>query len=248
LGKRSNPLFLTTPEERAALLGELGVGAVITYPFNVATSQMSALEFMSQLHQHLGIRQLFVGENFALGKGREGNVSRLREIGEDLGYSVNIVPAVMNGDVVISSSQIRSLLLEGDVVHAARLLGRSYMITGHVVHGDDRGKLLGIPTANLSIWAERTIPKVGVYVCRALVEGKYWGAVTNIGIRPTFENLPVTPRVEAHLLDFNDDIYNRQISLEFVARLRDEKRFLDIQSLIHQIHTDVDRAREILQN
>ncbi len=248
LGKRSNPLFLTTPEERASLLGEFGVDVVVTYPFDTATSQLSAWDFMARLHQHLGLRRLLVGQDFALGRGREGNVDRLRVLGEEFGYSVEVIPPILNGDVVISSSQIRSILLEGDVEHAARLLGRCYSVSGQVVHGDDRGKSLGIPTANLSVWTERTIPKAGVYVCRALVDGEYWGAVTNIGIRPTFENLPVIPRIEAHLLDFDADIYERQISLEFVSRLRDEQRFSDIQSLIKQIHTDIQRAREILQN
>jgi len=248
LGKRSNPLFLTTPEERASLLGELGVDVVVTYPFDTATSQLSARDFMTRLHYHLGLRRLLVGQDFALGRGREGNIGRLRELGQEFGYSVEVISPVLNGDVVISSSQIRSILLEGDVEHAARLLGRSYSVSGQVVHGDDRGKSLGIPTANLSVWTERTIPKAGVYVCRALVDGEYWGAVTNIGIRPTFENLPVIPRIEAHLLDFDADIYERHISLEFVSRLRDEQRFSDIQSLIKQIHTDIQRAREILQN
>lgn len=248
LGKRSNPLFLTTPEERAALLGALGVDVVITYPFTTEVSQLSAREFMEQLHQHLGLRRLFVGSDFALGRGREGDVNRLSEIGKEFGYSVEIVSPVVNGDVVISSSQIRSILLEGDVVRAASLLGRPYSIKGQVVHGDDRGKSLGIPTANLSVWSERTVPKAGVYVCRAMVEDRYWGAVTNIGVRPTFENEPVPPRVEAHLLDFDGDIYGHEISLEFISRLRDEQRFSDIQSLLQQIHTDIDHAREILQN
>lgn len=248
LGKRSNPLFLTTPEERASLLGELGVDVVVTYPFDTATSQLSARDFIARLHQHLGLRRLLVGQDFALGRGREGNVERLSVLGQEFGYSVEVIPPVLNGDVVVSSSQIRSILLEGDVEHAARLLGRCYSVSGQVVHGDDRGKSLGIPTANLSVWSERTIPKAGVYVCRALVDGEYWGAVTNIGIRPTFENLPVIPRIEAHLLDFDADIYERHISLEFVSRLRDEQRFSDIQSLIKQIHTDIQRAREILQN
>jgi riboflavin kinase/FMN adenylyltransferase len=248
LGKRSNPLFLTTPEERATLLGALGVDVVVTYPFDTATSQLSARDFMARLHQHLGLRRLLVGKDFALGRGREGNVDRLSALGQEFGYSVEVISPIMNGDVVISSSQIRSILLEGDVEYAARLLGRRYTINGQVVHGDDRGKSLGIPTANLSVWADRTIPKAGVYVCRARVDGDYWGAVTNIGVRPTFENLPVPPRIEAHLLDFDNDIYERQIGLEFVARLRDEQRFPDIQSLIQQIHTDIQRAREILQN
>jgi riboflavin kinase/FMN adenylyltransferase len=247
LGKRQNANYLTTPEERAELLGDLGVDVVITHPFNHEVASLSAYQFISEMDAHLDISHLFVGEDFALGKGREGNVTRLRELGEQFGYQLEVVLPIKNGDVIVSSSTIRAKISEGNVAQAASLIGRYYKIRGEVVPGDGRGKLLGIPTANLSIWAERTIPKAGVYACRAMLDGVRYLAVTNIGIRPTFENKPVAPRVEAHLLDFNQDLYGKELSLEFVERLRDEKKFPDIQALIDQIHNDISRAREILE-
>ena len=247
LGKRTDAQFLTSPEERANLLGELGIDIVITYPFTTETAHLTALEFMTRLHDHLGLRQLFVGQGFALGRDREGNTERLRQIGTELDYQLQVIPPVLNDGAPISSSKIRSRLQEGDVTHAAMLLGRFYRISGQVVTGDARGKSLGIPTANLQIWAERAIPKAGVYVCKAFVGEKSWGAVTNIGTRPTFEGGDQKPRVEAHLLDFNADLYDQELSLEFVERLRDEKRFPSIESLVDQIHADIARAREILE-
>lgn len=247
LGKRQDAYLLTTPDERASLLGELGVDIVITYPFTIETSSLSAEDFVSRLHNHLGFRHLFVGQDFALGRGREGNISRLTELGRKYNYQMDIVPPVMNGDIIVSSSQIRSCLFDGDVVQAARLMGRNYKISGQVVPGDARGKLLGIPTANLQIWAERAIPKSGVYVCHANVGRENWGAVANIGVRPTFENSLVPPRVEAHLLDFDRDLYGMELSLEFIDRLRDEKRFTNVDNLVDQIHTDISYARDILR-
>jgi riboflavin kinase / FMN adenylyltransferase len=115
-----------------------------------------------------------------------------------------------------------------------------------VVQGDGRGRGLGIPTANLELWAERAIPKAGVYACRAQVGNETWGAVTNVGVRPTFEDKPVPPRVEAHLLDFNRDLYTQEMQLDFIAHLRDETRFPNVQALIDQIHADIEQARKIL--
>jgi riboflavin kinase / FMN adenylyltransferase len=246
LGKRQDANYLTTPEERAELLGYLGVDVVITHPFNREVASLSAYEFISEMDAHLNISRLFVGNDFALGKGREGNVERLRVLGEEFGYQLEVVPPIKNGDVVVSSSTIRAKISEGNVAQAARLIGRLYKIKGEVIPGDGRGKLLGIPTANLSIWAERTIPKAGVYACKAISGGNIHQAVTNIGFRPTFENEPVAPRVETHLLDYDGNLYGKELSLEFVDRLRDEKKFPDIQALIDQIHIDISRAREIL--
>lgn len=247
LGKRQNPNYLTTPEERAELLGELGVDVVITHPFNLEIASLSAHQFIARLDAHLGISHLLVGEDFALGKGREGNVPRLIELGQEFGYQVETVSPVKNSGVVVSSSLIREKISEGNVAQAARLLGRYYKIMGQVVPGDGRGKLIGIPTANLSIWAERTIPKTGVYACRAYLGENSYQAVTNIGVRPTFENAPVLPRVETHLLDYDGDLYGKELHLEFYERLRDEKKFSAIQELFAQIQADIARAREILR-
>jgi riboflavin kinase/FMN adenylyltransferase len=246
LRKRSDSFYLTSPEERAELLGSLGIDLVITHPFNLEVAALSARDFMARLTEHLNIRHLFVGYDFALGRGREGDVPRLKEVGEELGYSVTVVPPYRNGDAVISSSQVRSALTEGDVARAARLLGRPYRVSGEVVRGDGRGRTIGIPTANLNVWAQRVIPGAGVYVCQAKLNGRSWGAVTNIGVRPTFNEQPVSPRVEAHLLDYDHDLYGQTIQLDFLSRIRDEQRFPSVQALVEQIRQDIQKAREYL--
>jgi riboflavin kinase/FMN adenylyltransferase len=248
LKKRTESYYLTSPEERAELLGELGVDVVITHPFNLQVADMSAREFMASLHKHLDLKHLCVGYDFALGRGREGDVPMLQELGEEFGYSVDAVPPVEVDGKVVSSSLIRAHLAAGEVEQAARLLGRPYQVGGEVVLGDGRGKLLGIPTANLSVWAERALPKAGVYVCQARLDRRMWGAVTNVGVRPTFENQPVQPRVETHILDFSDEIYGKQLALDFLVHLRDEVRFPNAQALVEQINNDITQARIILDS
>jgi len=154
-----------------------------------------------------------------------------------------VQPVELDGQVV-SSSRVRTALAEGDIEQAKRLLGRPYQLSGEVVHGDNRGRSLGFPTANLEVWSERTLPKTGVYACRACIEGKTLPAVTNVGFRPTFENQPLPARVEAHVLDFDGDLYRRTISLSFIQRLRDEVRFGDVQSLIEQMRKDIQTGRQ----
>ncbi len=246
LHKRSDAYYLTSPDERASLLGELGIDYLITHAFTEELAQVSARDFMLRLMQHLGLKHLCVGYDFALGRGREGNIPRLQQLGEELNYTVEAVPAVEFAGQVVSSTRIRAYLASGEVGKAAQLLGRPYYVDGEVVEGDGRGKLLGIPTANLSVWAERAIPKAGVYVCRAAIDGRTWGAVTNVGVRPTFENQSVQPRVETHLFDFDNDIYGQDIHLEFLTHLRDEKRFPNPPALVAQIHQDMTQARNFL--
>jgi riboflavin kinase/FMN adenylyltransferase len=247
LGKRTAPFYLTTPDERAALLGDCGADVVVTYPFDTRVAATSAFDFMSGLKSHLGLRHLLVGRDFALGKDREGNVDRLAEIGEQLDYRVEIMPPVEVDGMLVSSSRVRAALATGDMDMAASLLGRPYQVNGLVVAGDGRGRTIGIPTANLNMWAERAFPKSGVYICRALLEGRAWGAVANVGVRPTFEQGTDTPRVEAHLLDFEQDLYGQTLHLDFLARLRDEQRFPGIQALVEQIQRDIAQARQYFQ-
>ena len=246
LGKREDAFYLTSPEERAALLGRYGADVVITYPFDRQVASTTARDFIARLDAHLDMRHLIVGYDFALGKGREGNVPRLKELGEEFGYTVDSIPPLKIGGEVVSSSRIRELLMDGKVEQAAQLLGRPHQIAGDVIAGDGRGSTIGIPTANLAIWAEKTIPKKGVYVCQAEVGGETWGAVTNIGVRPTFDSQSVTPTVETHLLDFNEDLYGLQIRLGFLSRLRDEQRFPNAEALVNQIHADIENARQDL--
>ncbi len=201
---------------------------------------------MKKLHRHLGLHHLQVGYDFALGRNREGNAQTLAKIGKDLGYSVEqIKPFELDGQIV-SSSRIRFLLGAGQVEEASLLLNRNYTVSGPVILGDQRGRSIGFPTANLDIWRMRAIPAAGVYVCRAIVEGITYNAVTNIGVRPTFEARPVPPRVEAHLLDFQGDLYGKSIILEFITRLRGERRFSSADELIVQIRRDVKAAQKAL--
>jgi riboflavin kinase / FMN adenylyltransferase len=245
LGKRSGPYYLTTPEERASLLGELGADFVITHPFTRDFAALTAREFIERLHSRMGFSKLLVGYDFALGRGREGDVAKLRELGKEYGYTVDVFSPVEEDGQVISSSQIRQLLLEGEADQAASLLGRPYRTAGWVGQGDKRGRRLGIPTANLEVWEQMVVPKPGVYACRALFRGKQYQAVTNVGLRPTIGDEITAPRIEAHLLDFDDDIYDQTLRLDFVQRLRDEQRFPDLEALVAQIHRDIAAARRI---
>lgn len=246
LGKRAKPAYLTTPEERANLLGDLGVDVVITHPFDSQVANTSAKDFMANLEAKINITRLMVGHDFALGRDRAGNVKKLKEMGKQFGYAVTVVSPVKIGGEVISSSSIRKSLFAGQVERAAKLLGRAYRINGTVIPGDGRGSTIGIPTANLKLWKDRAIPATGVYVCRAQVNGKARGAVTNIGNRPTFKPPSELTWVETHILDFCENVYGQEIQLDFIARLRDEQRFPDVQSLVEQIHKDIASARNIL--
>ncbi|HEX9616886.1 MAG TPA: bifunctional riboflavin kinase/FAD synthetase [Anaerolineales bacterium] len=248
LGKRKDPFYLTASDERADLLEAYGADVVITNPFDRAVAATSASDFIQKLKANLGLAHLLVGPDFALGRNREGDVPTLRKLGETFGYTLEIMPPVEAGGEVVSSSRIRALLAGGKVGMAARLLGRPYRVGGQVITGDGRGRSIGIPTANLDVWTERALPKAGVYVCRAIIDGKPWRAVTNVGVRPTFESEPVPPRVETHILDFLDPIYGRQIQLDFLARLRDEQRFPSVQALVEQIHRDIRETREYFAN
>ena len=239
LKKRLEPFYLTTPEERARLLGKLGVDVGVTHPFNLKVAQLSAVDFMRELSSHLGLRHLCVGHDFALGRNREGDLAKLRALGDELNYVVDVVRPIKMNDQVISSSAIRTNLADGNIKHATQLLGRRYQLSGQVVPGDGRGKTIGVPTANLSVWDERAIPKAGVYVCRVKVDGVAWAAVTNIGYRPTFEDQLTSPRVETHILDFEADIYGQEVQLEFIDYLREERRFDSVDALVEQINLDI---------
>jgi riboflavin kinase/FMN adenylyltransferase len=247
LGKRKHLKSLTTPDERAELLGKLGVDVVITQPFTPEFGKLSAREFMTRVSQRLGLRSLWIGYDFALGHNREGNFARLTELGKELGYSVQAIDAVQNGEDVLSSSLIRQRVREGEVSHAAENLGRFYALSGPVVHGDGRGRKINIPTANIDYPGGKVIPAFGVYACWAWVGGEKHPAAVNIGINPTFTPDKETPNVEAHLLDFDRELYGEELKLEFVARLRDELKFDGVEALLKQIHADIERTRDILK-
>ena len=238
---------LATPDERADLLTAQGVDVVITEPFTRDLAAVSAYEFMSRLKRHLGLEHLFIGYDFALGKGREGNAARLTEIGRELGYTVEVVPAVGDESGVISSTEIRKLVSRGDMAEAALLLGHPYQIGGPVIHGDHRGRTIGFPTANLDYPPQKALPSNGIYACWAWLGSERYAAAINVGLRPTVHDDQTVPSVEAYLLDFDREIYGQHLRLDFVARLRDELKFPSLDALIEQMHRDVAQARDILK-
>jgi len=237
---------LTTPDERAEILGSLGVDVIITQRFTPDLSAVPAHEYMSRLKASLGLSRLLIGYDFALGKGREGNAPRLTEIGKGLDYSVEIIPAVSDESGVISSTAIRKLISTGNIAEASNLLGYPYPMGGLVMHGAGRGKQINFPTANIDYPAQKAIPTNGIYACWAVLGDERFMAATNIGFNPTFTPERTTPSLEAYLLDFDRDIYDQYLKVEFVARLRDEVRYNSVEALINQIHDDVNQTRAIL--
>ena len=242
----NTPIYLSTLNERISLISDLGVDAIIQLPFNKRIASQSAATFMNRLIFHIDLKHLLVGQNFALGHDRKGNVEELTRLGRTLGYQVSSITPRMLGDTIISSSQIRAWLSEGDVELAGRALGRSYRVCGVVIHGDERGGSIGIPTANLEIWKEQVLPAGGVYACWARVGNERYKAVTNIGLRPTFHSEHPHVTIEAHLLDYSGNLYDQLMCLEFVKRIRGESRFSDSNALVKQIHTDIIHARRLL--
>jgi len=238
--------LLTTPDERAEILFSLGVDDVITQRFTRDLSTATAFEYMTRLKQHLGLSHLLIGYDFALGKGREGNAPRLTEIGGELNYSVEIVPALSDESGVISSTEIRKLVLVGNVSEAAKLLNYHYPVGGIVIHGEGRGRKINFPTANIDYPQEKAIPANGIYACWAVLGNERFMAATSVGFNPTFTPERQIQSVEAFLLDFDRDIYGEHLKLEFVARIRDELKFESVGALIKMIEEDVEQTRTLL--
>jgi riboflavin kinase/FMN adenylyltransferase len=238
--------YLTTPPERAGLLAGLGVDYVITENFTRDLAAVPAYEFMARLKKHLGLKRLFIGYDFALGKGREGDAHRLTEIGREMGYSVEVIEPVKDDVNVISSTVIRRLIAAGEVAGAAKLLGYEYRISGEVIHGEGRGKKINFPTANIDYPAQKAVPSNGIYACRAFLGNEKFMAATSVGFNPTFTPERQVASLEAYLLDFDRDIYGEHLTLQFVARLRDELKFDSVETLVKKITDDVQQTREIL--
>jgi len=246
LANRNVP-FLTTPDERAAILFGMGVDTVISMEFTRELANHSAEDFMADLKDHLDLKVLLTGYDFALGKDRAGNFERLTQLGLELDYQVQLVEPVRFNNEVISSTIIRQSIAQGDVRQAADKLGRYYSMSGTVITGDGRGRKIGIPTANVNIPTSKAMPLNGVYACWAHVGQEKHQAVVNIGLRPTFSSAEMQPRVEAHLLDYAADLYGQTVTLEFIERLRDEQKFPSVDALIAQIHADILTARGLFK-
>ena len=245
LALQSHVPRLTSVQDRISLLRGLGVDFVTPLSFTPEVAQLPARDFVTLLRKHLKMRGLVVGPDFALGRGREGDVFALRSLGKELGFWVDVVsPKLVNGEVA-SSTTIRQALARGDMLKVQRLLGRPYALSGHVRHGVERGRQLGFPTANLEVNSDQSLPADGVYATRAHLGKRTYSSVTNIGTRPTFGQGERT--VEVYLLGFEGELYGHELQVELVQHLRAEKRFPNPEELAAQVGRDVEEARSILE-
>ncbi|MCD6302458.1 MAG: bifunctional riboflavin kinase/FAD synthetase [Anaerolineae bacterium] len=240
-----SPAYLSTLEERVALLRDLGPDLVVVAPFDLSLAAMPAERFVRALMDRLCMVELWIGKGFSLGRGREGTPARLAELGKALGYTLRMVGPVYDDGSPISSTRIRELIRGGDVAAANRLLGRCYRLSGAVISGDRRGRKLGFPTANLQPDPMRVLPADGVYAAWAAWGGACRAAVLNIGHRPSFGGRDYV--LEVHVLDYEGSLYGKDLDLYLVQHLRPEMRFADIDELIAQIARDVEATRRLLQ-
>ena len=238
--------LLTTPEQKLNLLAACGLDAVVVLPFTREFAALPARDFVTGYFcDRLRVREVVIGHDYGFGRGREGNVDLLQEMGAGCGFTVQVVWAVAAEDAVVSSSLIRALLRLGKVIEAGRLLGRPYGVAGTVVRGKGRGaKLLGVPTANIRPVNE-LLPASGIYAVRVRRGTEVLPGVANIGTCPTFDNSEFS--LEVHLLEFNGELYGEDLGVDFIARLREERRFPSIEALAAQIHADIDQARQVLE-
>jgi riboflavin kinase / FMN adenylyltransferase len=238
------PAQVTTLEERLGLVRPLGVQEAVVLEFTRSLAALTAEEFMERLLAAIDLRCLVVGYDFALGKGRRGDIDWLRVHGRDHGYRVDVVAPIRLGEAEVHSSEVRRLLTLGEVEQANRLLGREFAMSGLVEPGDRIGRDLGWPTVNLAVPPTKLVPGRGIYAGWADTPAGAYQAAISVGYRPTFHKTEL--RVEAYLLDFTGDLYQQRLELRFVARLRDEVQYPDGAALSAQIARDVEETRRIL--
>ena len=240
------PPALITPAQKQALLRDLGVDVLVDIPFDFSVARLAPEDFLQQLAQ-LGYSCLVVGNNFTYGIRGEGTVVTLAESAKRLGFKLLVRDLISDGSTVISSTAIRRHIAEGDVVEAAAMLGRTYSLTGIVAHGNERGRLLGFPTANVELAdSKQAIPLGGVYAVQVHVMGQRYGGMANIGKNPTFGDVE-KPRLETNIFGFSGDIYGEQIRVDFVARVRGEVKFASLEQLRQQLAADKLRCQELLE-
>jgi len=248
LKKNNHPPLITLYEQKAELIEKAGLDVLICIPFTQEFAAIPAKKFVENiLIKRIGIKAIAVGEDYTFGENREGNIDLLKTLGSQYGFEVIVIDELHISNTYperISSTRIRELVMAGKVAESQKLLSRYYQIRGKVEVGRDRGgKLLGFPTANINLYDELS-PKIGVYAVIVECKGEKFKGVANIGYSPTFDDYIFT--VEAHLLDFKKNIYGQKIRVNFIDRLRDEKKFSNISELSEQIKKDIIKARKIL--
>lgn len=240
--------LLTTLQERAEILNELGIDRMVVIPFDRDFSLLSSEEFVRDIiFEKIGVSEFVIGYDHQFGRNREGTIETIERIGKELNFETYVVSKREVGAKTVSSTAIRKAIHEdGNVEQAAEFLQRPYRLNGMVVHGDKRGKEIGFPTANIRPeHAKKIIPKNGVYVVKVRINGDWYGGMMNIGVRPTFEG--DTQTLEVNLFNFDADIYGKEVQVRFYHRIRDEKKFSGKEELIKQLKSDKRQAQQLLQ-
>ncbi len=245
LSPKTSLPFLTSLDQRIELLKNEGVEVVIPLSFTPQLASLSPCKFLEKLKKHLKMRGLVIGPDFALGQNREGDAATLRRLGQEMGFSVTVVPPAMIKGKVVSSTAIRKALAEGDMKLAQTLIGRPFRLKGQVVAGARRGTGLGFPTANLALSPHQALPTEGVYVSQAHLDNQSYAAMTNIGQRPTFGESQRL--VEVYLLNYHGDLYGQELAVDIIEHLRNEVKFDSPEQLKQQIAKDVKQGTAILK-
>jgi riboflavin kinase/FMN adenylyltransferase len=240
--------FLTSPEERTKLFGQLGIDHLVLIPFSLELSNLTAKEFIQQiLIDKLNIHHLMVGYNHRFGKGRQHSFEEYQSFAKEYNFTISLVEAVLTDGMQTSSTDIRNYLLNGNMKAANRILGYQYMVSGRVVGGQQLGRRIGYPTANIEVEEpHKLIPPDGVYAVKIRVEGKLYGGMLNIGYRPTVNHNVDHRSLEVHIFDFKRDIYSEEVEIEFIQRVRDEQKFSNVEELKAQLKKDEESIRAIV--
>ena len=239
---------IITNNDKIKILKTMGVDYIINIPFDEYMTKISGYDFVKDiLIDKLGAKKIIVGHDFTFARNKEGNIDLLKELSKKNGFLLEIVNPVKIDDIRISSSYIRKLILDGKVEDARKYLGRNYKLSGEVIHSKKLGRTIGFPTANISIDENIIIPKVGIYATKVYVNGTIYYGATNVGYNPTVNGNKLS--IETNILEFNDDIYGKIITIEFLERIRDEKKFNGIEELKEQLQKDTKYIYKVyLQN
>lgn len=231
---------------RIAVLENMGVDVLLELPFTPEMAKETPEQFLEFLKEKIAPKYVVVGPNFSFGYKGEGTPRYLADNSEKFGFITEISPIVTIGDEIVSSTTIRKFITQGDLAEANKFLGRAFSYGGCVMHGDERGRLLGFPTANLDIDDTRVMLPYGAYVVKVYVEGDIYGGIANVGNNPTFEGC--SSRLEIHILNFSGDIYSKFIRIEFLDKIRDEQKFSSVDELVKQLNRDKTYALEYLKH
>ena len=244
LSPGTEPSYLTTLDQRVDLIKQQGIDLVICLEFTLELAEVSAADFAKMLTESLKMKGLVLGPDSALGKDRQGDLGFMQKQGAELGFwARSVEPLEIEGQPV-KSRRVRDAVANGNMAVCPELLGRNHLLSGTVVVGDQRGRTLGFPTANLEVDSQLLLPGDGIYATWAIIDGKRHQAATSIGVRPTFD---LTQRlVEVFVMDFSEDLYGKTVGVEFIAKVRDQEKFDGLDALIKQINRDVDDCRQVL--